>query len=140
MEVKLVEMQKEHLPFLLEIRNDETTRLMLEDNRTFSLEECETWFATLKGKWYVIENSTGNLVGYFRTNDNQVGCDIHPKFRRQGYARKAYLEYLKDKTYSELWVFDDNFAKNLYLSLGFKENGNFKTVRNRKYIEMIWKS
>lgn len=140
MEVKLIPLQQEHLSFLLEVRNDETTRSMLEDDRTFTLEECKKWFMSLTDVWYMIENDSGEYVGYIRTKDNQVGCDIHPKFRRQGYARKAYMEYLKDKTYSELWVFDDNFARILYTSLGFKENGNYKIIRNRKYIEMIWKS
>lgn len=140
MEVKLIPLQQEHLPFLLEVRNDESTRSMLEDDRVFTLDECKRWFISLTDAWYMIENDLGEYVGYIRTKDNQVGCDIHPKFRKQGYARKAYMEYLKDKTYSELWVFDDNFAKVLYASLGFKENGNYKVIRNRKYIEMIWKS
>lgn len=140
MEIRLLEMKKEHLPFLLEVRNDKTTRSMLENDSVFTLEQCEAWFETLKNKWYIIQNSNGEFVGYLRVNDKQLGCDIHPKFRRQGYARAAYLEYLKDKTYSELWVFDDNFAKDLYLSLGYKETGNIKFIRDRKYAEMIWKS
>lgn len=132
-------MTKEHLPFLLEVRNDETTRSMLESDNVFTLQECVQWFVSLQNPWYIIENENGEWVGYFRTNGEQIGCDIHPKFRQQGYARKAYQEYLKDKTYSTLWVFEDNFAKKLYTSLGFVENGNFKLIRNRKYVEMTWK-
>lgn len=139
MEVKLIEMKEEHLPFLLEIRNDESTRSMLENDSVFTLEQCQQWFSTLKDKWYIIENSDGEWVGYFRVSGEQIGCDVHPKFRKQGYAKQAYVEYLKNKTYSTLWVFDDNFAKKLYESLGFRENGNFKMIRNRKYVEMIWK-
>lgn len=140
MEIKLVKMTPEHLSFLLEVRNDPTTRSMLENDTTFTLEECERWFSTLDDTWYIIENTSGEWVGYFRTKGDQVGCDIHPKFRKQGYARKAYTEYLKNKTYSTLWVFDDNFAKDLYISLGFRENGNFRMIRDRKYVEMVWKS
>ena len=140
MEITLIKLQEEHLPFLLEVRNDESTRSMLENDQVFTLEQCTAWFKSLTDPWYIIQNSAQEKVGYLRVKDNQVGCDIHPQHRRNGYARKAYTEYLKDKTYSELWVFEDNFAKHLYTSLGFKENGNFKIIRNRKYIEMIWKS
>ena len=35
-----------------------------------------------------------------------------------------------------LWVFDDNFAKILYQELGFKEVGEQKIIRDRKYIKM----
>jgi hypothetical protein len=35
-------------------------------------------------------------------------------------------------------VFVDNFAKNLYIELGFVENGNSKIIRGREYIEMIY--
>lgn len=140
MEVTLRPLTEEDLEFLLEVRNDETTRSMLEADQVFTLEECKLWFKYVVHKWYIIENDEGERVGYFRVFEDQVGCDIHPNYRRKGYARSAYTNYLKDKTFTKLWVFNDNFAKQLYLSLGFKENGNFKIIRNRKYIEMIWKS
>jgi predicted GNAT family acetyltransferase len=69
-----------------------------------------------------------------------VGGDIHPMYRRMGYAREAYKLYLKDKKYASLWVFVDNFAKNLYSELGFVENGNSKIIRNREYIEMVYEN
>jgi predicted GNAT family acetyltransferase len=50
----------------------------------------------------------------------------------------AYEIYLKDKTYASLWVFSDNFAKNLYKQLGFKETGERGFVRGRSYIKMEW--
>ena len=140
MEVIFKPLQEHHLEFLLEVRNDESTRSMLEVHKVFTLEECKKWFSYLQTTWFIIENEVGEPVGYFRIFGDEIGCDIHPNHRRKGYARKAYIEYLKDKTYAKLWVFDDNFAKNLYLSLGFKETGEFKMVRNRKYVEMTWKS
>lgn len=128
----------EDLSFLLEIRNDNTTRHFLENNSIFTLEECKTWFKSTNPSWFIIEVS--NIpVGYLRTNKDEIGCDIHPYHRKKGYARKAYKEYLKDKSYASLWVFEDNFAKNLYESLGFTPNGNVKYIRGRKYIKMIWK-
>lgn len=135
--VNLRIMVEKDLPFLLEVRNDETTRNNLENNNVFTLEECEKWFKNLKSNWYIIENEN-NKVGYLRTNMDEVGCDIHPKYRKKGYARSAYNQYLNSVDSASLWVFDDNFAKNLYESLGFVENGEYKIIRKRKYIKMIY--
>ena len=123
------------LPFLLEVRNHESTRVNLENDSTFTLNECEKWFGSLNSPWYIIEINN-HKVGYFRTNGFEIGCDIHPDYRRKGYAKIAYEIYLKDKKYASLWVFDDNFAKQLYLNLGFKTTKNTKFIRERLYIEM----
>ena len=136
--MKLRPLTKEDLPFLLEVRNQESTRNNLENDSIFFLEECESWFKNLKSPWYIIINEHLESVGYLRTNGDEVGCDIHPLHRRQGYAKAAYQEYLKDKTYASLWVFEDNFAKDLYVSLGFIENGEQKFIRERKYIRMVY--
>lgn len=123
------------LPFLLEVRNHESTRVNLENDSTFTLNECEKWFGSLNSPWYIIEINN-HKVGYFRTNEFEIGCDIHPDYRRKGYAKIAYEIYLKDKKYASLWVFDNNFAKQLYLNLGFKSTGNTKFIRERLYIQM----
>ena len=128
-------LSKEDLPFLLEVRNDYSTRNNLENNSIFTLDQCQNWFNNLKSPWYIIEVNRVS-VGYFRTNGDEVGCDVHPDFRRKGYAKMAYELYLKDKTYSSLWVFSDNFAKDLYLKLGFKEIDKREFIRNRNYIKM----
>jgi len=133
--VTLRPLTKEDLPFLLEVRNDYSTRNNLENNSIFTLEQCQTWFDNLKSPWYIIEVNKVS-VGYLRTNGDEVGCDIHPDFRRKGYAKMAYELYLKDKTYASLWVFSDNFAKDLYLKLGFKEIDERRFIRNRNYIKM----
>jgi GNAT superfamily N-acetyltransferase len=127
------------LPFLLEVRNDITTRVNLENDSVFTLEDCIEWFAKTNPIWYIIEVNH-EPVGYIRTTGDIVGVDIHPKHRRMGYARETYKLYLKDKNYASLWVFIDNFAKNLYTELGFVENGNCKTIRGRQYIEMIYEN
>jgi len=127
------------LAFLLEVRNDETTRVNLENDSVFTLLECSEWFFKTNPNWYIIEINN-NRIGYIRTNGDEVGIDIHPKYRRNGYAREAYKLYLKDKEYASLWVFVDNFAKNLYTELGFVENGNSKIIRDREYIEMIYEN
>ena len=137
--MNLRELTISDLPFLLEVRNDETTRVNLENDSVFTLAQCEEWFLVRKPKWYIIEID-GNSVGYIRTNGVEVGIDIHPDFRRKGYAREAYKLYLKDKEYATLWVFVDNFAKILYTELGFVQNGNTKTIRGREYIQMVYEN
>ena len=133
----LRKLEERDLPFLLEVRNDPTTRMNLENNSAFTLESCTEWFSKTNPIWYIIEDT--NRVGYIRTNKDEVGIDIHPMYRRMGYAREAYKLYLKDKNYASLWVFVDNFAKNLYTELGFVKSGNIKIIRNRDYVEMIFK-
>jgi ribosomal protein S18 acetylase RimI-like enzyme len=136
--VTLRPLTKEDLLFLLEVRNDYSTRNNLENNSTFTLEQCKNWFANLMSPWHIILNQHLEAVGYLRTNGDEVGCDIHPLHRRQGYAKAAYQEYLKDKTYASLWVFSDNFAKDLYEKLGFKSTGEHSFIRGRNYIKMEW--
>jgi ribosomal protein S18 acetylase RimI-like enzyme len=127
------------LLFLLEVRNDDSTRCNLENDSIFTLNECIEWYLNTKPIWYIIEVD-GISVGYIRTSGDAVGADIHPKYRRMGYAREAYKLYLKDKKYATLWVFYDNFAKQLYKQLGFVENGNSKIIRDRNYIQMIYEN
>lgn len=128
---------EEDLPFLLEVRNHESTRKNLENDNIFSLDECTSWFINTRPNWFVIYNNE-NKVGYFRTNLDEVGCDIHPSYRRLGFAKMAYNLFLESKDYATLWVFEDNFAINLYIKLGFYKNGEEKNIRGRKYIKMIY--
>ena len=140
--INLRPLYQSDLLFLLEVRNDDSTRNNLEDNSIFTYPECRTWFDYTQPKWYIIEvfeHPVVYSVGYIRTNGDEVGCDIHPNFRRRGYARMAYELYLKDKDYASLWVFEDNFAKNLYEKLGFKLTGKSKIIRDRNYVYMEYK-
>jgi ribosomal protein S18 acetylase RimI-like enzyme len=137
--ITLRPLTKDDLNFLLEVRNDDTTRVNLENDTIFGIEDCTKWFLNTKPKWFIVLNENKDMVGYLRTNEDEVGCDIHPKFRRKGYARMAYNEYLKDKNYANLWVFENNFAKELYKSLGFKETGDCKVIRDKNYIYMEYK-
>ena len=136
--INLRPLYQSDLLFLLEVRNDDSTRNNLEDNSIFTYPECRTWFDYTQPKWFIIEVNRFS-VGYIRTNGDEVGCDIHPNFRRRGYARMAYELYLKDKDYASLWVFEDNFAKNLYEKLGFKLTGKSKIIRDRNYVYMEYK-
>ena len=135
--LEIRQMNHEDLEFLLEVRNHESTRNFLENNSIFTIDQCEKWFKKLSSPWYIILVNELK-VGYIRTDDNEIGCDIHPDHRRKGYAKKTYIKYLENRDFATLWVFDDNFAKKLYLELGFMENGEFKIVRGRKYIRMVY--
>ena len=134
---------EDDLEFLLEVRNDESTRNQLKDNTIYSLEECKEWFKNLDSYWWIVcKKETLERVGYFRTKGNVIGCDIHPNHRRKGYARAAYKEYL-DRTLRsklELDVFEDNHAKKLYEDLGFKETGEVEFIRGRKYLKMVYEN
>jgi len=133
--INLRPLTENDLPFLLEVRNDNSTRQFLENNSKFTLKQSLKWFRETQPKWYIIEVNRFS-VGYIRTNGDEVGCDIHPNFRKKGYAKIAYELYLKDKDYASLWVFENNFAKNLYEKLGFVTNGKSITIRDRNYIQM----
>ena len=133
--INLRPLTENDLPFLLKVRNDDSTRQFLENNSKFTLKQSLKWFRETQPKWYIIEVNRFS-VGYIRTNGDEVGCDIHPNFRKKGYAKIAYELYLKDKDYASLWVFEDNFSKNLYEKLGFVTNGKSITIRDRNYIQM----
>lgn len=139
MEITLKPLKKENLRFLLSVRNEESTRTQLKNDIAYSLDECEDWFEKLKPQWLVIFNENNEEVGYFRIEGDLIGCDIHPNFRRRGYARMAYEKYLEDVEYAELDVFEDNFAKNLYIQLGFQETGEVEVIRGRNYLKMVYK-
>ena len=77
--IKLRLLTENDLSFLLEVRNDESTRQFLEHDSKFTLKEALKWFRDGQPEWFIVEV---NLmpVGYIRTLDNEVGCDIHPYF------------------------------------------------------------
>lgn len=128
---------EDYLEFLLEVRNHESTRQFLENDSIFNLEECKLWFSKLQSPWFIILVDH-EPVGYIRKNGYEIGCDVHPEHRRKGYAKIAYKKLMENMSKATLWVFEDNFAKSMYHSLGFKENGEEKTIRDRKYIKMTY--
>lgn len=133
-------LERADLPFLLEVRNDKSTRIHLENDSIFSLGECEKWYKNLKSNWYIIEVEK-EPVGYIRTNEEgDVGIDIHMNYRRRGHATHAYRLFLKDKKIASLWVFSDNeVAVRLYKKIGFELTDTYKKIRDKKYIFMTYK-
>ena len=138
MEVTLLSLLESDLPFLIEVRNDESTRSQLGNDSLFTLEDSTQWFKKEQPEWLLIINHNLTRIGYMRIDGDTIGIDIHPNFRRKGYARLAYKKYLEDTDYADLWVFEDNHAKKLYEELGFVETGEYETLRDRKYLKMIY--
>jgi ribosomal protein S18 acetylase RimI-like enzyme len=138
MEVTLLPLLESDLPFLIEVRNDESTRSQLGNDSLFTLEDSTQWFKKEQPEWLLIINHNLTRIGYMRIDGDTIGIDIHPNFRRKGYARLAYQKYLEDTDYADLWVFEDNHAKKLYEELGFVETGEYETLRDRKYLKMIY--
>ena len=138
MEITLKPLNKNNLRFLLLVRNIESTRTQLGNDTSFTIEECIDWFEKLEPSWLMIYNENSEAVGYMRLEGDTIGCDIHPDFRRKGYARLAYQKYLEDTDYAELFVFEDNHAKKLYEELGFIETGEYEILRERRYLKMIY--
>ena len=96
-----------------------------------------------KYDYFEVELPVGYTRRYMREIDGEkiieLGCDIHPTFRKKGFARQAYIHMLSSLDAASLWVFEDNFARNLYFELGFRDNGKTKINRGRKEYQMIWR-
>ena len=48
MEITLLSLLESDLPFLIEVRNDESTRSQLENDSLFTLEECKACISVLQ--------------------------------------------------------------------------------------------
>ena len=124
--VRIREATIEDGEFILSVRNDPTTIAFLHTTTTFDLENFKQWFLATDPQMFIIEDK--EPVGYLRTKwleDNvlQVGADIHPQFRRKGYAQRGYKllfeKYPEVKKFN-LEVLNHNvIAQNLYEKLGF---------------------
>ena len=139
------EMIKSDGKFVLEIRNDDSTRLLLHNSDKYTLEQFNTWFEYESPYWFIATYENYNTeknklyqlpFGYFRTSNVdfknksiRVGMDIHPKFRGMGLARPSYRKFfdlLKSRKFEtlDLEVLKKNkLAHSLYLKLGFVETG-----------------
>lgn len=130
-ELILRDLSVEDLPFLLEVRNDESTRKWLENKNVFSLEQCSEWFKETKPQWKIILVDK-IPVGYLRIDENWIGCDIHPSFRRRGYAERAYREQIK--------IFFDNGLNLVYLRVDEKNEGAISLYKKLGFKEEFRKN
>ena len=139
-------MTEDDLEFINFVRNHSLTRFSLKNSSHITLKETIEWFHRDNPKWKIVE-SNDEKVGDIRTSLDTgeticIGCDIHPDFRRRGFAEYAYglmIKELYERNYALLWleVFDDNLpARNLYKKLGFIDVTH-RFVNGRKYIAMV---
>lgn len=120
-------------------------------------EQVQWWKRTASGagdKHYsIIETSTDKLIGKLRVQNIdhvnkhcEIGLDIVPSLRGQGYGQMAYkmiLQYLflhsnMHAVYLRVGDFND-MAKRLYEKLGFVETGRYKEYlyRHGKYWDYL---
>ena len=140
----------EHLPFLIEVRNECCD--FLHDNRVFTLAQCEAWFREKRPDFHAIRYNA-ECIGYFRLSNHDpehasiyVGADLHRRFRGQGLARLAYEAFLPlvrgryHVSTAKLEVLSHNaVAHELYRKLGFVEIDRKKgfTARNGVPVDSI---
>lgn len=130
-EISICPMEENDADFVLEIRNDETTRAFLHDSRCFTKNEFKEWFKTSRPWWFIVRTNDVRF-GYFRTNyiekqahSIQIGMDIHPSFRGQGLAKPAYgifFDVLRSNGFKNIWLevlSHNSIAEGLYKGLGF---------------------
>jgi len=68
--IELRQLRIDDLEFLLEVRNDDSTRINLENDTIFDINNCTKWFLTTNPIWYIILNN-GEKVGYLRTDGDR---------------------------------------------------------------------
>ena len=153
-------MDEDDLADVCRIRN-ECIDMLHGEIRT--LEQTKEWFNKEHPMWFVIKKietidvydescapgttkykKLQKTVGYFRTKledssyynvDIQIGCDIHPDYRRQGIAEWTYknmIERLVNNYYTPvLYVLIENQpAINLYKKIGFSSLAKLELRRN----------
>jgi len=128
---RFVKMEKEHLPFVVSVRN--SCRYVLHDGREFSESDTKEWFTTKNPNWWMIEKS-GDIIGYFRTSkwdyENGsvfIGADLAFEWRGKGIGTKIYplfMSMINDEYgISDFYVrvfHTNSAAKRVYEKVGFK--------------------
>ena len=137
---------KEDLKILRHLHNDQSTFLNLLDIDFIDENSQNSWWENLhknkNDKRYVIVDAEKpkEILGRLRIqninflhNNCEIGMDILPKYRRQGFGSKCYemlleflfLHYNMHMVYLKVADFNPN-AKRLYEKVGFEATGYFK--------------
>ncbi len=126
-------MTEDDLPKFVEIRNSAVE--FLHTKISFTLEETQEWFKTLKTPFYSIFYKN-EMIGYFRTsnlNDAEltgrslyVGADLAVEYREKGigselypiFLHKVFTYYKLDRVFLEVLPTNKR-AIHFYKKLGF---------------------
>ena len=145
--IKFNKIQSNDKDYFLELNNDPDTVRQMEHLHIFTENDFNYLVKTkTNSEWYIvrdtrIEQDVGLFTVYMKNNKIYLGVIIDPHFRRQGYAKSTFTEYLNmtDKagydTY--LGVFISNPAIKLYKQLGYKQLPGYKTIDKRKFVTMV---
>ena len=151
--------EKDDLEVLRQLHNDQTTFLNLLNidlaDENAQLEWWENLYKKQDDKRFAIvkANNPKEVIGRLRIqninflhNNCEIGLDILPKYRGQGYGYKSYmmvleflfLHYNMNMVYLKVADFNPD-AKKLYLKVGFKETGRLPQFYYRygKYWDYI---
>ena len=149
--INVREMVESDGEFVLEIRNDDSTRSRLHNPSKFTLDQFSRFYKS-KSPWWLIASCNGEDFGYFRTDyvdrknkSIQVGMDIHPNHRGKGLAKASYkklFNHLKVEGFEIVWLEvlkSNTLAHSVYKKLGFTETnrteyGKDESIRMEKSI------
>lgn len=142
--IKIIPLNNSYKNWFLKCINEKSSRYQDEENFNITKEMFPLFFKNTKSFWNIIQKDGVN-VGLFnisyRHDHMKFGIIIKKEHRRNGYCTETIKQFLKttDKqqidTYLE--VFNDNPIKKLYKRLGYKDTGEFKTVRGRRFEKMF---
>lgn len=151
-------MEIEDLETLRRLHNVEDTLLWLTDIFHVSKEEQNSWFINMstsrKNRRYTaIDIKLNKIIGVVRLDDidlvnknAEIGVDIAPDSRRQGYAREIYecmINYafnaLNLHRLSLITLENNTNAQDLYSQLGFEKEGILteSILRNGEYKNLV---
>lgn len=129
--------------YFLRTYNEESTRYQFESDKILYKHWYKTIISRVSSIWFVIELNdlrVGLFNTFMRNDKPHWGICIQKEYRRKGIASLAIKEYLKvlDEKLIDSYIdcFDDNPALKLYKSLGYKETGEVKIIRDRNFIEL----
>ena len=146
------------LEILRKNRNDSSTLLNLGGIDMVSSEQQKSWWhgvsRSKSQQWFcIVKENYDSVIGVLRFQDIdpvnrsvEIGADIFPAYRGQGFGKKAYqmaLEYLFNHfnmhcVYLQVTEFNET-AVRLYIQVGFVETGRIPAsiFRSGKYWDKL---
>lgn len=142
--IKIVPLNNSHKNWFLKCINEKSSRYQDKADINITKDMFPLFFKGKDNFWNIIQKDGVN-VGLFnivyKHDRIKFGIIVKKEFRRRGVAKNATVQFLKETDKQKmpvyLEVFEDNPARKLYKQLGFKETGEYKIIRNRKFIEML---